>query len=209
MIEISTTCANCGETFTLTKKSQVDSWRAKRNVYYSKDCSNIARARMSSVMMAATNRKYASARMKANNPMKKDSARLKMQATIKAIGHSPRVRGGNGKGPTVPQKMLAEALHWQMEYVIKTGHPRKNPFHYPTSYKIDIANPLLKIAIEVDGASHSTLARQAQDVKKTQFLTGQKWAVLRFTNLEVMEHLEDCVKTVMSTISKSKTSIPM
>ena len=47
-----------------------------------------------------------------------------------------------------------------------------------------------------------TKKRQEQDKKKTDFLTGLGWKVLRFKNKQVMEHLTDCVQMVMSTISE-------
>ncbi len=134
--------------------------------------------------------------------MRKEACRRKVQATLTAMGHAPKIRGGNGRGPTQPQKMLAEALGWQIEYVVKTHQPKINPLHVPTSYKLDIANPERMIAIEVDGLSHGALSRQAQDRKKEQVLAGLGWTVLRFTNREVMERLADCVRTVQSTISR-------
>lgn len=98
--------------------------------------------------------------------------------------------------------MLSEALGWPMEYVIKTHLPKCNALHAPTSYKLDIANPLFMIAIEVDGGSHHARERQAQDRKKEQVLAGLGWTVLRCTNQDVTEHLADCVQMVMSTISR-------
>ena len=74
----------------------------------------------------------------------------------------------------------------------------------PTHYKLDIADAANRVAIEVDGPSHSTLARKEQDARKDAFLAGSGWTVLRFSNQQVMERLEECVQTVMSTISKLK-----
>jgi very-short-patch-repair endonuclease len=75
----------------------------------------------------------------------------------------------------------------------------------PHCYKIDVANRTLKIAIEVDGGSHGTLERKAQDARKEEFLVGCGWVVLRFSNKAVTERLAECVQTVLSTISKSRT----
>lgn len=122
------------------------------------------------------------------------------------MGWKPTVQGGNGKPPPVPQMLLASALGWQMEVSIATGRTRKDG--YPPAYKADIAEPALKVAIEVDGMSHSANDRKEQDLKKEECLRGLGWTVLRFSNLEVTEHLAECVQTVMSTISKSKAPTP-
>jgi very-short-patch-repair endonuclease len=89
-----------------------------------------------------------------------------------------------------------------MEYVVKTHLPKINPLHVPTSYKLDIANPTSLIAIEVDGTSHAARSRQAQDRKKEQVLAGLGWTVLRCTNQDVMEHLQECVQMVWSITSR-------
>ena len=136
--------------------------------------------------------------MKANNPMKNAEIRAKVSATLKKINHQPKTRGGNGRGATIPQKMLANALGWQMEYAVKTEKPRGSG--YPTCYKVDIANPEHKIAIEVDGSSHQALERQMQDKKKEALLISKGWKVIQFKNLGVIDNLEKCVQKVMSMI---------
>ena len=95
-----------------------------------------------------------------------------------------------------------KALGWDVELPIRTLKPRGSG--YPSYYKADVGNAPLKIAIEVDGNSHTVLVRKAQDRKKETLLTSLGWKVLRFSNREVTEHLADCVQTVLSTISKSR-----
>jgi Uncharacterized protein conserved in bacteria len=91
-------------------------------------------------------------------------------------------------------------LGWEIEVAIPTRIPRGSG--YPTCYKLDIANKALKIGVEVDGFSHTSLARQAQDRKKDSFFAGIGWTVLRFTNEEVLSDPTKCVQMVMSIISK-------
>lgn len=124
-----------------------------------------------------------------------------MRSTLLAMGHGPVVRGGNGRPLSLPQQMLAESLGWRTEYIVRTGMPRGQG--YPTHYKLDIADPESMIAIEVDGGSHCSLKRQAQDKKKENFLAGLGWKVLRFKNQEVMENLA----MITSTILKLKNTI--
>jgi hypothetical protein len=145
--------------------------------------------------------------MKAKNPMRDPEVRAKMSETHKRIGHKPKFQGGNGRGPTEPQQRLAKALGWPMEIAIRTL--KKRGSGYPTSYKVDIADGANMIAIEVDGGSHLSLKGQAMDAKKTELLSSLGWTVLRFSNQEVMERLEECVQTVMSTMSKLKERTPI
>ena len=120
------------------------------------------------------------------NPMHSEESRLKMQKTLRAIGHGPKVRGGNGTGLTKPQAMAAQALghQWLTEVVICTLKSSKQG--YPHHYKVDVANKELMIAIELDGPSHGALKRQMQDQKKDALLRNLGWKVLRLKNEEAM-----------------------
>ena len=150
--------------------------------------------------MRIRNQLTAPERMRRNNPMNNPETREKMSQTLKRIGHKPPIHGGNGTGATQAQELLAKALGegWLMEYPVKTHAGRINDMHYPTCYKVDIANAQKKIAIEVDGASHLSLLAQARDKKKENFLKSQGWKVLRFKNAEVLETLSNVLKTITS-----------
>ncbi|MFZ4596337.1 MAG: endonuclease domain-containing protein [Verrucomicrobiaceae bacterium] len=87
-----------------------------------------------------------------------------------------------------------------MEVPVPTKQPRHSG--YPTCYKLDIGNRELMIAVEVDGKSHCSIERQAQDQKKEDLLQSLGWKVLRFTNAEVIRNLNGCVQEVRSSISK-------
>ena len=175
--------------------------------YCSRACSLLFQRETSSKTMARTNRQYASERMTRKNPMHREESRERVKTTLRAMGWKPPFRGGNGTGPTAPQLLLASTLGWPMEVAVSVGHSRAIR-HLPTCYKIDIANTTLKVAIEVDGFSHACRSRQQQDRKKEAFLRGIGWTVLRFSNADVMERLEECVQTVLSTISKSNATTP-
>ena len=195
-------CFHCQTQFTAMTAHQRNT---KVNAYCSRECSRIVASARSSETMAATNRKYASEMMRISNPMQKESVRKKVSATLKRIGHKPKIQGGNGKELPVAHLQLAKALQsqdsaWIIEYAYPTKQDRQSG--YPTCYKIDIAHPRMTIAVEVDGFSHLAFKRREQDAKKTQFLNGDGWTVLRFTNAEVTEDLN----LVMSTISKYLTT---
>ena len=207
---MSYTCTVCQkevnpEMFTRKQwRSKMSLFRKTGRIYCSTVCSKQFTAQNSAKVMAETNRKYASARMKANNPMKKPETRQKVSERLKEIGHCPKVRCGNGAGLTVPQQNLLLALkdlEPYAEYPVPVRMPLEG-LNYPTCYKVDVAIPSFMVAIEVDGRSHCALSRKEQDAKKAALLERQGWTVLRFWNRQVTEHLEDCVQMVLSTISK-------
>ena len=202
-------CTECGKPiiWETLNRHQRYKYRKDGRVYCSENCVKAYCRRNSSETMSRTNQKYASARMKAHNPMSNMETRAKMAETLHRIGHKPKIQGGNGRGMTVPQALLMEhlvALKPQSEFVVKTCVVGDNPEHYPTHYKVDISIPAEMIAIEVDGMSHTSLIKKAQDVKKENFLKSKGWTVLRFSNAEVLKDVIACVQTVTSTILKLK-----
>jgi very-short-patch-repair endonuclease len=94
--------------------------------------------------------------------------------------------------------MLAEALLLveYMEYPIPTRTVKTQFESLPNSYKVDIASPQHKLAIEVDGNSHKTTKWKFLDKRKEAVLSALGWSVLRFWNQEVTENLEMCVQKV-------------
>jgi hypothetical protein len=128
-----------------------------------------------------------SARMKANNPTQREDVRKKMSEKMK--GRTFLARGGNGK-LTPQQEAVANALRLPMEYPIPTG-PVKNQFKsLPTCYKVDVADPARKLAIEIDGLSHNTKKWKFLDKRKTEVLNALGWSVLRFSNQRVDSDLQ-------------------
>lgn len=195
-------CNQCGHEIHNPSKVQLDGFKRRGRAYCSKDCSNAYRATISSLVMARTNKQHASARMKTNNPMHRGDAKERMTATIKAIGHKPKSRGGNGK-ITASQKLLADALITYspiMELSIPTTAKRGNADGYSTHYKIDIALPYDMIAIEVDGNSHSGKQKE-RDERKTRFLNSLGWDVMRVSNKTPPP---SCVAAVQMIIAERK-----
>ena len=142
-----------------------------------------------------------STRMKVKNPMW-------MPGVVERTAHHrpPTRRGGNGAGMTQPQRLLSEALpDLSPEYPVTVGRGRHAG--YPTAYKVDLAHPPTKLAVEVDGHSHYG-KRKVLDAKKDGLLTELGWTVLRFSNAEVTADTVGCALTVMSTISRLKARTP-
>ena len=183
-----TTCRNCPNTVVL-RGSVVGT-----PPYCSDECRVERKRSIASATLSRINREHASARMTARNPMRLESARAKMSATLRSIGHAPPTRGGNGKPTPEPQRLLAEALGWPVEVVVPTRMDRGTGF--PRHYKLDIASREDCVAVEVDGGSHAASARREQDARKDAFLTERGWRVLRFTNAEVLADVERCARIV-------------
>lgn len=198
-IPIRLPCTHCQKIVTAKTKNEQDLARRGR-AYCSVACKTEEHRKRSSETMARTNRIHASARMKTKNPMHQPKTREKVKTTLRAMQWGPTIRGGNGRGPTIQETLLACALGWETNVVVPTKMKRGSG--YPTCYKIDVGNSLLKIGVEVDGFSHSAMDRQLQDRKKESFLNSIGWSVLRFSNQQVTERLAECVQTVLSTISK-------
>ena len=205
---VMTKCYICGEK---VKCQRGNPWRSsldkarERKACCSEKCTKIAlknARKKSAEFLKRYNKKYASERMKKHNPMFKRKNVERAKAVKRANGTLniwKGKRGGNGQY-TPSQILLATALGWEMEIAIKTGNNQTDGSGYPTCYKVDIGNRKLKIAIEVDGKMHRERKHKVLDQKKENKLIGLGWKVLRFTNKEVIEHLEVCVKTVMSII---------
>jgi hypothetical protein len=191
-------CTVCGGPADLSGHRQAQHAKTGR-AYCSRQCSDSYRASVSSKTMAATNRNHAAGRMKARNPMADPETRQKMAATLRSIGHRPAQRGGNGKPPPLPEVVLAELLRafgFQPQCAVPTGAKRGSGL--PPSYKVDVGNPALRIAVEADGPSHSG-HRKDLDRKRDACLRGLGWIVLRFSNAEILA----TPWTVLSTTLKS------
>ncbi len=196
-------CAACAKVFEVRGKAKLEVWRRSGRTFCSDGCRDLIKSQESSERMARTNRVHASARMLARNPMRSEETRERMAATLREIGHQPRVRGGNGKPVPESQRMLAEFLGWPTEVTVvpKDG---EMPWHY----KADMAHPIMKVCVEVDGGSHFSLARRESDTRRDRRLAGLGWLTFRFSNRDAMERTAECARTVLSTTLKWQARIP-
>lgn len=140
-------------------------------------------------------------RFRKTNGMHRPEVRAKQSAALKSMGWRPPVRGGNGHGPTKPELALACALDWDCNVIVKT---HQKPPDYPHHYKLDVGSKLLRFGIEVDGMSHRSLRRKAQDKKKQELLESMGWKILRFTNDQVNCDLEACVFKVLREVENAR-----
>jgi hypothetical protein len=122
--------------------------------------------------------------MQENNPSHDPEVRERISASLRGKGFCGE-RGGNGQ-ITPQQSTLAKRLGpgWEVEYPIPTGVSK---WH---TALVDIANPDLRIAVEVDGASHKTKKQKNRDRRKEKMLRDVGWKILRFWNSQVDEDSE-------------------
>lgn len=131
-------------------------------------------------------------RVRLLDPTADPDVRAKISRTLKLRGHGPSVRGGNGRGLTVPQQRLLDVLGptWEPEFPLSLG-PREPG--YPTHYKLDLAHRGLRVGIELDGSSHRS--RRHLDAKKDAKLVSLGWTVLRFWNETILDWLDSGTPT--------------
>lgn len=172
-------CAHCGETF-LT-------WKSHQR-YCSRSCGRKALWASGAMGHVLAIAKKASPFQQGFTPWNKGvpwplETRKKMG--VRSREAFMAIRGGNGQGMSKSEAIVSQHLleGWVYNYVIPVGMGRLNG--YPTHYKIDFAWPHLKMALEVDGSSPSSLVRQEQDRRKEAWLSAQGWSVFRVTNAQV------------------------
>lgn len=191
-------CEWCGEEFQIIWKSDVDKrfcnrscsakWRMNQPEYKAKVHTKETHEKIGkkiSIWLNTTEKGQKNIdRIRNLKPMEDESCREKVSKTLREIHHKPKVRGGNGKGMTIPQQILFETLKgdWIPELAISLGKRQEG---YPTCYKVDLGNDSLMIGIEVDGNTHHS--RKEQDKKKDEKLSELGWKVIRFWNDEVMD----------------------
>jgi very-short-patch-repair endonuclease len=113
---------------------------------------------------------------------------------------------GNGRPPTDGELEMMRRLQQHgfiMGYVVST----KKMHPLPSHYKLDLANPKMMVAVEVDGSSHFRKARKEADDRKDEFLRLNGWKVLRFrVPFNYDEAALACIALVSQSSSRRTTS---
>jgi very-short-patch-repair endonuclease len=73
------------------------------------------------------------------------------------------------------------------------------------AFVVDFYGPGLKLAIEVDGASHVGKAAQVYDAERQAFLESKGVRVLRFTNQQVYKELDGVVATIAQVVKELRS----
>lgn len=77
-------------------------------------------------------------------------------------------------------------------------------------YRLDLAYPELRLAIEYDGELHRTQLRAHADLLREADLTRLGWTILRFdahTTLHRPDHIADTVRAVIAGTATSRPSV--
>ncbi len=69
-------------------------------------------------------------------------------------------------------------------------------------YIVDFACPAHHLAIEVDGPSHTVDDAISYDETRTEFLAGEGWHVLRFSNVEVVKNIDECCSHILAVLKE-------
>ena len=75
-------------------------------------------------------------------------------------------------------------------------------------YVLDFYCVELKLAIELDGGQHYEIAGLIHDQRRTLFLERRSIEVVRFSNLEVMQQMDDVLEQITRIAANRKTPSP-
>lgn len=100
----------------------------------------------------------------------------------------------------------AEKRMWRLLYPF-----RSKGFHFRKqapigAYVADFACHHAKLVIEVDGGQHHTPAGRADDARRTAFMAGEGYAVLRFSNLDVLNNPDGVSAALANALSRLEPS---
>ena len=68
-------------------------------------------------------------------------------------------------------------------------------------YIVDFVCRAAKLIVEVDGATHSTGEEQARDARRTAFLRGEGYRVIRVQTIEVVEAMDGVLRTIEEAVA--------
>ncbi|HZD92149.1 MAG TPA: endonuclease domain-containing protein [Pseudolabrys sp.] len=110
-----------------------------------------------------------------------------------------------GRAKSLRQVMTrAETLLWRYlkgHHIDGLGFRRQVPFR---GFVADFVCHSARIIVELDGESHDFIARQQSDRARDAWFQSQGYAVLRFTNEQVVTNLAGVVEVIRSTASSRR-----
>ena len=105
---------------------------------------------------------------------------------------------------TGPERKLWKALRWRVS--IAGTHFRRQVSLGP--YIADFCSYGAKLVIEVDGDQHGRAEAGEQDAIRTAFMEAQGYRLLRFSNRDVMLHIDIVLDTIAAVLSSTPTPNP-
>jgi very-short-patch-repair endonuclease len=99
------------------------------------------------------------------------------------------------------RQTLAEKLVWNSLRAGQLGVCFRRQFSVER-YILDFYCPRRRFAVEIDGASHLSLKARKHDLERTEFLNHLGIFVIRFTNIQVFEHLDWVIEQIKYEVYK-------
>lgn len=85
---------------------------------------------------------------------------------------------------------------WKLDEAMKAEAMKFIPQHPCGPYWLDFAFVEQKLAIEIDGSVHGTEKQQKHDERRTKVLSSMGWEVIRFSNSQVQNNLDEVLKRI-------------
>ena len=127
--------------------------------------------------------------MKKDNPYHDDS--MWKGASAEIFRHAEYLRNN----PTEAEKLLWAEL--QLDPFKKYHFRRQHPIH---QFIADFYSHKLKLIIEVDGDYHNKPEQQLKDKLRTDLIHFQKIEIIRFTNQQIKNKMENVLKSLLDKI---------
>ena len=97
------------------------------------------------------------------------------------------------------QPIKAERMLWYRLKNKQLGYKFRRQFGVG-KYVVDFYCPNLKIAIEVDGCTHSSDKELMHDKNREEFLTSVGVKTIRFFNSDIYNHIDEVIDKIIRTI---------
>ncbi len=105
---------------------------------------------------------------------------------------------------TIPERKLWKALRWRVP--LAGTHFRRQVSIGP--YIADFCSYGANLIVEVDGNQHGTDGAREQDAVRTAFMQTQGYRVLRFSNQDVMLHIDMVLDTIAASLAPTPFPSP-
>jgi len=123
--------------------------------------------------------------------------------------HSQLSAQQKGRAKQLRQRMTrAETLLWRYikaHRIDDLGFRRQVPIR---NYIADFVCHSARLIVEIDGESHDLESRQLRDKARDEWFQSQGYAVLRFTNSDVLRNLSGVVELIRETASLRTRDTP-
>jgi very-short-patch-repair endonuclease len=127
--------------------------------------------------------------------------------------HEHRLRTAAGRDDVPrPKKFMSKIEGMLMNGILSQRFPYQFWGQYlingDSSYRVDFAFPQLKVAVEADGEEwHASSEDIQRDKVRDSQLASQGWIVLRFTEQEIEDQIDDIMKVISRVLSQKVESI--